>query len=111
MISASSHWKRQRLSAVALIPLTLWLVISVASLAAADYSTVHLWLTAPINVSLLSLFVILSCYHAILGIEVVMEDYINESSFTKAFGPARIVLLLIAAASLLAIIQINMGNS
>lgn len=111
MIRASSHWIRQRLSAVVLIPLTLWFVISVASLAEADYSVVHQWLTTSLNVALLSLFIALSCYHAILGIEVVMEDYIEQSNFTKAFGAARIVLLLIAAASLVVIIQINMGNS
>ncbi len=111
MTGASSHWIRQRLSAAVLIPLTLWLVISVASLATADYPTVHQWLTAPLNTALLTLFVALSCDHAILGIRVVMEDYIGESNFARAFGTARIVLLLIAATSLFSIIQINMGNS
>ena len=108
--SAVNHWKYQRLSAIALIPLTIWFIISIASLADANYVSVLNWLQTPLTTALLSLFVIVSCYHAVLGIEVVVEDYIQEPTRHRLFNLIRIVLLAAALLSLLVIIKISVEN-
>ena len=108
--SASSHWKMQRLSSIALLPLTLWFIIAVASRATADYTAVSQWISEPLTISLLTLFIIIGCQHAILGIQVVLEDYVNTSIFSKIFPAIRILLILAAALSLIAILKIALEN-
>ena len=73
-----SHWWSQRLSAIALIPLTIWLVSTVVCLAGANYETVIATLQAPINATLLILFIATAGYHGSLGVQVVIEDYVNK---------------------------------
>lgn len=72
-----SHWWAQRLTAVALVPLTLWLVVSVIANVGADYDAMRAWLGAPINATLLVLLLVAVFHHAQLGIQVVIEDYVH----------------------------------
>jgi succinate dehydrogenase / fumarate reductase membrane anchor subunit len=83
------HWWGQRMSALALIPLSLWLVASLVCHAGADYAAVSQWLSSPITVGALSLTVLAAVYHAVLGLQVVIEDYIH----TKATKLILLVLL------------------
>lgn len=108
--SATYHWKMQRLTAIALIPLSLWFILSVASLAKADYVTVHQWISTPLTTALLTLFITLSSYHAVLGIEVVLQDYMNESTYRIFFSVIRLLLILAAALGVIAIFQISLGS-
>ena len=76
------HWWAQRLTAIALVPLSLWFVYSLVCISAADYVAVTEWLSAPLNAVLMLLFVFALYYHAVLGVQVVIEDYI-ESEWQK----------------------------
>ena len=71
------HWWHQRLTAIANIPLVLWLVYSILQLKGADYLAFTTWLADPVNAVLMILFVISTFYHAVLGSQVVIEDYIH----------------------------------
>ncbi|TDQ82108.1 succinate dehydrogenase subunit D [Dongia mobilis] len=71
------HWWAQRLTALALIPLSLWFVASVVCMAGADYAAVSQWLSQPFTVGALSLTILAVFYHAVLGLQVVIEDYIH----------------------------------
>jgi len=71
------HWWGQRLSALALIPLGLWLVISLVCHAGADRAAIVQWLGSPFTLGALALTVIAVFYHAVLGLQVVIEDYIH----------------------------------
>ena len=71
------HWWVQRLSAVALVPLTVWFVISMISLAGADHAAVSAWLAQPLSAVFMLLFVVATFYHLQLGVQVVIEDYIH----------------------------------
>lgn len=75
--SGSHHWMMQRVTAVSNAVLGLWFVWSVLTLANADYAIVRDWLAAPVNAILMILFVISSFYHAVLGLQVVTEDYVH----------------------------------
>ena len=102
------HWWMQRLTALALIPLGVWFVASVVCLAGADHAAISQWLSAPFTLGALALTIIAAFYHAVLGLQVVIEDYIH-TKFTKhvliilvqfaafAFAVSAIVALLVAA--------------
>lgn len=97
------HWWTQRMSAVALIPLGLWLVASLVCLAGADYAQVSEWLSRPVTVGAISLTFLVSVYHAVLGLQIVVEDYIHGKA-TKLillillqFGGVALVVAAIVA--------------
>ncbi len=70
------HWWVQRLTALALIPLTVWFVFSVVGLAHSDFDTFRAWLSRPSNTTLMVLFFAAALHHAHLGVQVVIEDYV-----------------------------------
>jgi succinate dehydrogenase / fumarate reductase membrane anchor subunit len=90
------HWLQQRLTALALIPLCIWLAFSVAKLSQQDYQSVLLWFQQPINLGLFSIFIILGVYHACLGIQVIIEDYVHTHA-------RRVPLLMVVKGLLLVI--------
>jgi succinate dehydrogenase / fumarate reductase membrane anchor subunit len=71
------HWWAQRITAIALVPLSLWFVASVIGLAGADIETVQNWVGLPLPAILLVLLIIATFYHASLGLQVVIEDYVH----------------------------------
>ncbi|MFN7784704.1 MAG: succinate dehydrogenase, hydrophobic membrane anchor protein [Lysobacterales bacterium] len=73
----TAHWWAQRVSAIALVPLVLYVLYLLVSLAGADYSTVRLSIAQPVNALLLTLFIGTAFWHARLGLQVVIEDYIH----------------------------------
>lgn len=77
----TDHWFAQRLTAIGLLPLVVWLVWSILKLQGADYSTFTAWLAHPINAILMILFIIATAYHAKLGVQVIVEDYIHNEGF------------------------------
>ena len=82
------HWWWQRVSAIALIPLSLWFVACIVFLLDADRATALTWLGSPVTLGLMSLFLIALIYHAVLGLQVVIEDYVHAK-------PAKLILLLV----------------
>ena len=93
--SGTGHWWAQRISALALIPLGLWFAVSALEFARADYGTVIVWLHEPQTAILLSLFLTALFYHAYLGVQVVIEDYVHTEWLKLA------TLLVIKFASIL----------
>jgi len=91
----TSHFWSQRLTAIALVPLVLWLAFSIASLPDMDYIAIREWLSTPFNAIVMILFIIAGFYHARLGLQVVIEDYIGSHGPRTA---AIIAVTFIAAA-------------
>lgn len=75
--TGTEHWLGQRLSAVALVPLTLWFALALLALPSLDYYSVAAWVAAPLNAILLMLLVVALIYHSSLGTQVVVEDYVH----------------------------------
>jgi len=71
------HFMVQRLSAIALIPLTFCFVFALIKLIGADYATVVAWFKSPFNALMLISFILMSTWHGALGAQVVIEDYIH----------------------------------
>jgi len=80
MKSAIAHWRYQRYSAILLFFISLWLSISVICLNSYDYDQIISWIKSPLSCLLLIVFFITSFFHARLGLQVVLEDYISTDS-------------------------------
>ncbi|NQV45984.1 MAG: succinate dehydrogenase, hydrophobic membrane anchor protein [Rhodospirillales bacterium] len=78
--SGTPHWVAERISAIALVPLSLWFVYSVIALNGAGHSEFKAWLGQHGNAVLMISFVVALFYHAKLGLEVVVEDYIHAET-------------------------------
>jgi len=107
----TAHWWSQRLSAVALIPLTLWFVVSLASLPALDYATVRAWLSGHFSGPLAVLLVAVLIYHSYLGTVEVITDYVHGAA-TKlgSLLLLRFVHVLAGGVSIFAILRIAFGS-
>lgn len=77
----SDHWRAQRLTAIALFPLCLWFLSSLLVYSPSDYTAIIEWLKSPLTATGMVLLIGLLLYHAQLGIQVVIEDYIHQSCF------------------------------
>jgi succinate dehydrogenase / fumarate reductase membrane anchor subunit len=78
------HWWVQRLTALALVPLTVWFVASIVGLVGASYEDVRLWLQGPVNATAMVLFLAVALHHAHLGVQVVLEDYVASHGLRVA---------------------------
>lgn len=75
--AGTGHWWAQRVTAVALAPLTIWLVVVLLDLRGAAYGEVTAWLAQPLNAALVIAWVVSLLHHAQLGLQVVVEDYVH----------------------------------
>jgi len=102
-----SHWWMQRLAAVALVPLSLWFVFSVAALRGASQADVQAWIAAPFVTVLLLLVVVATFLHLAMGLQTVIEDYIRDGvAKVAALLAVKWVCVLLGLASVLAILRI-----
>lgn len=97
------HWWLQRLTAVALIPLTVWAVFSLVGLAGQDYPTVKAWFAQSHHALLSLLFIVTAIYHTSLGLQVIVEDYIHHL-FLKQTVLIMLNLLLVLLGTLCAVL-------
>ena len=103
--SGAEHWWRERISAIALVPLSLWFVASILSMLGAEQVAVAAWVGHPVNAVLLLALVVMTFHHTALGLQVVYEDYIDSVSLrtavTLATNGACLVLGLMAVLAVL----------
>lgn len=104
---ALHHWVAQRVTGVFAIPLTFWLVWAVLQLKNLPYAGVVDWMAQPVNAVLMMLTIVVFAYHAALGLQVVIEDYIHTAGrkivallFMKA------VLTFVAAVSVFSVLKV-----
>lgn len=101
-----SDWWRERVTAVALIPLTLWLVGSIIAHSSSDYAVFVTWLKAPSVTLMMILLLAALFYHTALGLQVVIEDYVHSALKIPALLTMRFACFVCAAAGILAVLRI-----
>ena len=108
----TSHWYAQRITAVALVVLGLWFLVSLAMMGGSDYEVVARWLRSPVNSTLAVILVGVSAYHAVLGLQVIVEDYVGDKN-SRAFVLALIKFVFGFAAvfGVLAVLRVAFGVS
>ena len=106
------HWWLQRITAVALVPLSLWFVIAIIRLVGADGDSVRDWVGNPLPAILLVLLLIATFYHASLGLQVVIEDYIHTELTKLALVViVRLGCFALAVAGMFAVLSMAVGTS
>ena len=116
-LGAAKHgvgaWISERVTAVALVPLTIWAVFAVLQLSATDYYGAVAWLTAsPLNPTLMVLLVVVSFLHMHGGMRVVIEDYIEKTlSRTGLLLLNLFVCALAGALAVFSILKVALGGA
>ena len=109
--SGTHHFIIQRVTAIALIPLVLWSIWFALTLLHADYAQARALLHQPFNALLLIAFVIAAFWHAQLGVQVVIEDYVHTRWLEVAAQLAvKFACVLGALASVLAVVRVALGQ-
>lgn len=107
----SGHWLHQRITAIANIPLMLWLVWSVVHLSSASYYDVAEWLEHPVNAILMILSVLSMFYHAVLGLQVVIEDYVQcELSKLASLLAIRLTFVALGVAAIVSVLKVSFSG-
>jgi len=109
--SGTHHWWMQRLTAIALVPLSLWFVASLIVVVTADHAVVIEWLHSPLAAILCSALIVAIFYHGQLGLQVVVEDYVHTEWLKLAsIVVMKLSSLLLAAACLFAVLSIALRS-
>lgn len=104
------HWWLQRVTAIALVPLTLWLVASIIALSGADHDAFIAWFGQPINATVMILFLGVAFHHAQLGMQVFIEDYVSHHGWRTALNLlVKFACYGLAALSIVSILTIAFG--
>ena len=110
--SGTQHWWAQRLTALALVPLTIWFVIAIIAATGADHTSARAFIGNPVSAVLLILLIVATFHHAQLGMQVVIEDYVH----TKSTEIALLLLvkgaaIVLAVAAIFAVLSIAFGGA
>jgi succinate dehydrogenase / fumarate reductase, membrane anchor subunit len=104
------HWLIQRLTALALIPLTIWFLVSLIGLVGADYHAIQQWLSMPLVTVLMVLFLSVLFYHSELGVQVVIEDYVPaKGARLAALILSRFIHIFLAVSGIIAVLSVAFG--
>ncbi|PPD50502.1 MAG: succinate dehydrogenase, hydrophobic membrane anchor protein [Methylobacter sp.] len=107
--SGTHHWWMQRVTAVMLIPLSFWLVLFLNLTFTASYAQTVAWLASPINSIAMITWILMVCYHAALGLQVVIEDYVAASGVKiVTIWLVNLTMLLLAVTALLGVFRITL---
>jgi len=106
------HWWLQRLTSIALVPLTMWFVVSILSLPTLDQVTVIAWMAQSWTAVLLILLVLVAAWHSQLGVRVIVEDYVHSAG-TKTLTLVLVTFAhtLLAVAGVFAILKVAFGGA
>lgn len=100
------HWWAQRVSAVALVPLTLWFLGSIIAHTESDYTAVIEWLKTPLASLAMVVLLLALFHHTALGLQVVIEDYVHSNVKFAAVIAVRLGCLALASAGIAATLRI-----
>ena len=107
----TSHWWAQRVTAVALVPLSAWFVFSITSLVGVDREGLKVWVNGPVSFVLMVLFLIALFYHMQLGLQVVIEDYVhNEKNKVISLILNKLIAVFLVVSGITALMKIAFGG-
>ena len=106
----TEHWWSQRLTAIALVPLTVWFVFGVIRHLGADYTAFHAWIKSPFSAVMMILTAAVTFHHAQAGLQVVIEDYVHvEWQKLALLIAVKFLSFALALACVLAVAKIFIG--
>lgn len=106
------HWISERVSSLALVPLSIWGVLAVLHLARLDYDGAVAWLASPLNAVLMTLLAAISFWHMHAGMRVVIEDYIHGALNKTALLLLNLFVCVLAGAlAVFSILKVALGGA
>ena len=106
----TGHFWVQRLTAVALVPLTIWFCFSLASLPQMSHANLSGWMHSPFNAALMILVITVGLYHGKLGLQVIVEDYISDRSKRVIIIAAiTMICALFAVIGVVSVLKLSLG--
>ena len=106
----SRHWYAQRLSAIAVAILGIWFLVALAGLDGVELDRLRAWLGAPLAATLLLLLIGTLAWHTVLGLQVVIEDYVGSRGLRLALLIAmKFAFVLAAVAGAIAVLRLAVG--
>ncbi len=107
--SGAAHWWTQRVTAIALVPLSLWFVCAALRLVGASHAEMLAWIGSPVPVVLFIALVLANFYHLALGLQVVIEDYVpGEVARLTTLLVIKGVIVLLALTCLVSILKLGL---
>jgi len=107
--SGAAQWWAQRVTAIALVPLTLWFVCAAVRLTGASHQEMLAWIGGPVPVVLFIALVLANFYHLALGLQVVVEDYVpGETARLVTLLVIKGVIVLLTLACLVSILKLGL---
>ncbi|MFL5295588.1 MAG: succinate dehydrogenase, hydrophobic membrane anchor protein [Phenylobacterium sp.] len=108
----AGHWISERVSSIALVPLTVWAAYGVIRLAAGDYGLAVHWISDPLNATLLVLTLAIAFWHMHSGMRVIVEDYIHKTLTKSALLLLNLFVCGLAAAlAIFSILKVALSGS
>ena len=105
--SGLHHWWNQRMTAVAMVPLVIWMVSLCILMTGASYQDALAIASHPANATVLILFVAVGFWHTILGLQVILEDYVAAEGLRLVLIVViRMFAIALAALSILSILRV-----
>ncbi|MBL8560391.1 MAG: succinate dehydrogenase, hydrophobic membrane anchor protein [Hyphomonadaceae bacterium] len=107
----TGHFIGERVSAILLLFLMPWLIVSAALSLDGSYDSARAWLASPVTSIGLGIFLLISLYHMRLGVQVIAEDYLGKVGTRRlVLGVNTLITLLAAAVGVYALYQISFGG-
>ncbi|WP_373318241.1 succinate dehydrogenase, hydrophobic membrane anchor protein [Ameyamaea chiangmaiensis] len=109
--SGVSHWWTERVTAIALVPLSGWFVVQVFRLAGSEHATVVRWGGKPVNATMLIALMVLTFRHMQLGLEVIVDDYVHGRAHLPVRLAIKVGALLLGLFAVLAVIRLMFASA
>ncbi|TNE62398.1 MAG: succinate dehydrogenase, hydrophobic membrane anchor protein [Alphaproteobacteria bacterium] len=104
------HWWLQRVTAVANIPLVIFMVVSFVGNAGKDHAAWVAWLKQPLVSVIVILFIANTVYHMRLGLQVLVEDYVHGGTKVASMLAISFTCVLIASLAIFSVLRIAFGG-
>ena len=110
--SGAHHWLLQRFTAIGNLLLMAWFIVSVLLLPDLNYATAREWLSAPVPATAMALLIISTFWHARLGLQVVIEDYVHDhGSKFAVIALLNLAVFAGAAFALFCVVRLALGGA
>jgi succinate dehydrogenase / fumarate reductase membrane anchor subunit len=107
---ATRHWRNQRVTSIALLPLGLWFLLSLLRQPALDHATIAAWLGKPVQALLAALLGAAMLWHSLQGVEVVLEDYVRGRALAVSLRVSQLLHAAAAVALAVALVALVRGG-
>lgn len=108
---ASEHWWHQRLTAVMMVILSVWIFFNISVIQSLEYYQLKIWASGSVNSFMLLLLGLSMTYHSSLGLEVILEDYINQMDLrNRLVKMSKLLHMFLALLIVFSLIWIKIGS-